>query len=250
MPLLEIVDLHVEVGGKEILKGVNLNINPGEVHVLFGPNGSGKTTLINAIIGSPHVKVVGGKIRFKGLDITGLSVYERVRMGIGVAFQHPPKIKGVKLRDLLEKMVHKLGTKVDVEKLASLVKMENHLDRDVNVGFSGGELKRSEILQVLVQSPELILFDEPDSGVDVENLVVIAKAINELCGLTLRPSMRTKAALLVTHIGYILNYVKADRAHVLLNGKIACCGKPDEILKQIMEHGFEGCIKCLQGLST
>ncbi len=247
MPLLEIVDLHAEVGGKEILKGVNLSINAGEVHVLFGPNGSGKSTLINAIIGNPAVKVVKGKILFKGVDITDLPTHERIKMGMGVAFQHPPKIRGVRLGELLEKIAGKLGKSMDVEKVADLVKMRGHLGREVNVGFSGGELKRSEILQLLVQSPELVLLDEPDSGVDVENLVVVANAINELCELNLKPSMRTKAALLVTHLGYILNHVKADRAHVLLNGRIACSGKPNEILKQIMEHGFERCAECLQG---
>ena len=246
MPLLEIIDLYAEVGGKEILRGVNLSVNAGEVHVLFGPNGSGKTTLINAIIGNPMVKVVKGKILFKGVNVTNLPTHERVKMGMGVAFQHPPKIRGVRLGELLEKMANKLGRRVDVEKVADLVKMKDHLNREVNVGFSGGELKRSEILQLLVQSPELMLLDEPDSGVDVENLSVVANAINELCELNLKPSMRTKAALLVTHLGYILNYVKADRAHVLLNGRIACSGKPNEILKQIMEHGFERCAECLQ----
>lgn len=246
MPLLEIIDLHVEVGGREVLKGINLNINAGELHVLLGPNGSGKTTLINAIVGNPSVKIVKGKIIFKGIDITRLPTYERVKMGVGVAFQHPPRIRGVKLRDLLEKIANKLGVKTDIEKVATLVKMKDYLDREVNVGFSGGELKRSEILQLLVQSPEFLLLDEPDSGVDIENLVVIANAINELCELNLKPSMRTRAALLVTHLGHILNYVKADRAHVLFNGRIACSGKPNEIFKQIMEHGFEGCMKCLQ----
>lgn len=246
MPLLEIVDLYVEVGGREILKGVSLSVNPGEVHVLLGPNGSGKSTLVNAVIGSPNVRVVKGRIYFKGIDITNMPAYERVKMGIGVAFQHPPKIRGVKLRDLLERVASKLGGGADIEGLASLVKMQEHLDRDVNVGFSGGELKRSEVLQLLVQSPEFALLDEPDSGVDVENLTVIANAINELCELNLKPSMRIKAAILVTHLGYILSYVKADRAHVLLNGRIACSGKPSEILEQIMKHGFEGCVKCLQ----
>ncbi len=246
MPMLEVVDLHVEVGGREILKGINLSINPGEVHVLLGPNGSGKSTLINAIIGSPRVKVTKGNIYFKGKEITDMPMDERIKMGLGVAFQHPPKIRGVKLRDLLEKMATKLNRSVDIEKMAALVKMEEYLDRDVNVGFSGGELKRSEILQLLVQSPDLALLDEPDSGVDVENLTVIANAINELCELNVKPSMRSKSAILVTHLGYILNYVKADRAHVILNGRIACSGKPNEILKQIMAHGFERCVQCLQ----
>ncbi|MEM1545861.1 MAG: Fe-S cluster assembly ATPase SufC [Candidatus Methanomethylicia archaeon] len=243
--MLVVNDLHVNVNGRNVLKGVNISIGPGEVHVLLGPNGSGKTTLVNAIIGNPKVKVIRGKIYFKGRDITDTSMYERVRMGIGVSFQHPPRIKGVKLRDLLLNMASKLGREVNIERVSSLVKMRDLIDRDVNVGFSGGELKRSEILQLLIQSPELVLLDEPDSGVDVENLIVIANAINEMCGLNIKPSMRSKSALLITHLGYILNYVKADRAHVLVNGRIACSGKPNEILEQIAKHGFEKCAECL-----
>ena len=245
MSLLVVSDLHVDVDGRNILRGVNISIDLGEIHVLLGPNGSGKTTLVNAIIGNPKVKIVKGKIYFKGRDITDMPMYERVKMGIGVSFQHPPRIRGVKLKDLLLKIASKLSREVDVEKTASLVKMADFLDRDVNVGFSGGELKRSEILQLLIQSPELILLDEPDSGVDIENLTVIANAINEMCGMNVKPSMRSKSALLITHLGYVLNYVKADRAHVLVNGKIACSGKPNEILKQITEHGFEKCAECL-----
>jgi Fe-S cluster assembly ATP-binding protein len=245
MSLLVVSDLHVDVDGRNILRGVNISIDLGEIHVLLGPNGSGKTTLVNAIIGNPKVKIVKGKIYFKGRDITDMPMYERVKMGIGVSFQHPPRIRGVKLKDLLLKIASRLGREVDVEKIASLVRMVDFLDRDVNVGFSGGELKRSEILQLLIQSPELILLDEPDSGVDVGNLTVIANAINEMCGMNVKPSMRSKSALLITHLGYILNYVKADRAHVLVNGRIACSGKPNEILKQITEHGFEKCTECL-----
>jgi Fe-S cluster assembly ATP-binding protein len=245
MSLLVVSDLHVDVDGRNILRGVNISIDLGEIHVLLGPNGSGKTTLVNAIIGNPKVRIVKGKIYFKGRDITDMPMYERVKMGIGVSFQHPPRIRGVKLKDLLLKIASRLGREVDVEKIASLVRMVDFLDRDVNVGFSGGELKRSEILQLLIQSPELILLDEPDSGVDVENLTVIANAINEMCGMNVKPSMRSKSALLITHLGYILNYVKADRAHVLVNGRIACSGKPNEILKQITEHGFEKCTECL-----
>jgi len=245
MSLLVVSDLHVDVDGRNILRGVNISIDLGEIHVLLGPNGSGKTTLVNAIIGNPKVKIIKGKIYFKGRDITDMPMYERVKMGIGVSFQHPPRIRGVKLKDLLLKTASRLGREVDVEKTASLVKMTDFLDRDVNVGFSGGELKRSEILQLLIQSPEFILLDEPDSGVDIENLTVIANAINEMCGMNVKPSMRSKSALLITHLGYILNYVKADRAHVLVNGKIACSGKPNEILKQITEHGFEKCTECL-----
>ncbi|MDI9619327.1 MAG: Fe-S cluster assembly ATPase SufC [Candidatus Nezhaarchaeota archaeon] len=246
MALLELVDLHVEVGGREILRGINLAVNHGEIHVLFGPNGSGKSTLINAIAGNPMVRVTRGKIIFKGKDVTGLPTYERVKMGLGVAFQHPPKIRGVRLGELLQKMASKLAKERDVAKVASAVNMQGYLDREVNVGFSGGEMKRSELLQLLVQSPDFVLLDEPDSGVDIENLAVVANAINQLCEANVKPSMRVKSALLVTHMGHMLKYISADRAHVLFNGKIACSGRPDEILKQIMEHGFERCAECLQ----
>ena len=244
--LLDIVNLHANVEGKDVLKGIYLSIEPGEAHVLLGPNGSGKTTLVNAIMGSPKVRVVEGRIYFKGEDITGLPTHERVRMGIGVAFQHPPGIRGVKLRVLLEKLSSRLGKGADLEKAALLVGMKELLDREVNVGFSGGELKRSEVLQLLVQSPDLALFDEPDSGVDVENLAVIANAINELCGMNAKPSARIRSALLITHLSYILKYVKADRAHVLIDGRIACSGKPAEIMDEVMEHGFGRCAECLR----
>ncbi|MEM2920917.1 MAG: ABC transporter ATP-binding protein [Candidatus Bathyarchaeia archaeon] len=244
--MLDIVNLHVEVEGKKVLNGICLSIEPGEAHVLLGPNGSGKTTLVNAIMGNPKVRILDGRIYFKGKDITGLPTHERVRMGIGVAFQHPPSIKGVKLKALLDKLSSKLDKDVDLESVASLVGMQGLLDREVNVGFSGGELKKSEVLQLLVQSPDLALFDEPDSGVDVENLVVIANAINELCEMNAKPSARNKSALLITHLSYILKYVKADRAHVLIDGRIACSGKPGEIMNEIIEHGFGRCAECLR----
>ncbi|MEM3616229.1 MAG: ATP-binding cassette domain-containing protein, partial [Candidatus Methanomethylicia archaeon] len=183
--MLEIEDLHVEVGGKLILKGVNLRINPAEVHVLLGPNGSGKTTLISTIIGDPRFKVVKGGIRFKGVDIIGMPIQDRVKMGIGIAFQMPPKIKGVKLGELLREISSRFKGESIVNDLAEKLNMLDFLDRELNVGFSGGELKRCEVLQVLVQSPDLAIFDEPDSGVDVENLSLIANAINDFCGSTL-----------------------------------------------------------------
>jgi Fe-S cluster assembly ATP-binding protein len=244
--MLEISDLWVEVAGKTVLKGVNLRIDYGEVHVLLGPNGSGKTTLINAIIGDPRFKVIRGSIRFKGIDITNMPINERVKLGIGVGFQMPPKIRGVKLGDLLREISLRFGGKSDIDELAKSLNMHEFLDREVNVGFSGGELKRCEVLQVLVQSPDLAIFDEPDSGVDVENLSLLAKAINDFCGLSDKPIMRKRSALIITHLGYILNYIKADRAHVIMDGVVACSGRPDEIIENIKNHGFEGCYRCLR----
>lgn len=244
--MLEVKDLHVEISGKRVLKGVNLRINPGEVHVLLGPNGSGKTTLINAIIGDPRFKVVQGTISFKGIDITNMPIHDRVKMGIGVGFQFPPKIKGVKLKDFLKELSSRFKSNVNIDELVNKLNMNSLLDRELNVGFSGGEMKRCEVLQILIQSPDLALFDEPDSGVDVENLVLIANVINEFFGLNIKPSLRRKSVLIVTHLGYILNYIRADCAHVIIDGVIACSGKPDEIINNIRLHGFEVCSKCIE----
>jgi len=243
--MLEISDLWVKIAGKLVLKGVNLRIEYGEVHVLLGPNGSGKTTLINAIIGDPRLKIIRGNIIFKGIDITNMPIHERVKLGIGVGFQIPPKIRGVKLGDLLREMSLRFGGRSNIDELAKSINMHEFLDREVNVGFSGGELKRCEVLQVLVQSPDLAIFDEPDSGVDVENLSLLAKAISNFCGLSDKPIMRKRSALIITHLGYILNYIKADRAHVMMDGVIVCSGRPDEIIENIKIHGFEGCSRCL-----
>ena len=254
--MLEISDLAVEVGGKLVLDGINLRIGEGEVHALLGPNGSGKTSLIMAILGFPEYKVVRGSIKFRGVELTSIPTDERVRLGIGIAFQRPPTIRGVKLLDMLLvcRRAQRDGQKNDeavldeeMLRMAERLKFdENFLHRDVNLGFSGGETKRAEILQLLIQNPDLILFDEPDSGVDIENVELIGEVINEILQRSEKPSVRKKSALIITHTGFIFNYVRADRAHVLLNGKIACSGIPDEIIKQIMEEGFEKCIReCL-----
>jgi len=270
--MLEIRDLAVEVAGKLILKGINLHIGEGEVHALLGPNGSGKTSLIMAILGFPEYKVVRGSIKFKGVELTSLTTDERVRLGIGVAFQRPPAIRGVKLADMLilckktrQKKKKKKKKEVveakavegkpldeDVLNAAKRLKFsEDFLRRDVNLGFSGGEAKRAEILQLLIQDPDFFLFDEPDSGVDIENVELIGEVINEMLQRGKKPSQRKKSALIITHTGFIFNYVKADRAHVLLDGKIACSGMPDEIIRQIMEEGFEKCVReCLTKENT
>ena len=180
--LLEISDLEVEVEGKKILNGVNLIINEGETHVLLGPNGAGKSTLFMTILGFPNYKVTNGKIVYKGQDITELETHERIALGLGVTFQNPPAIRGVKLKDLLkivdERHEYKSDDELDDEvvKLGERLKLnEQFLERDVNLGFSGGEVKRSELLQLLAQQPDFIMFDEPDSGVDIENVELISK---------------------------------------------------------------------------
>lgn len=246
--LIEIKDLAVEVDGKEILKNVNLNIREGETHVLLGPNGAGKSTLFMTILGFPDYKITNGHILFKGKDITRLSTSERVKLGIGVSFQNPPKITGISMADLL-KVINKQDTdeELDDEMLALSKKMKfdkSFLERDINAGFSGGEAKRSEILQLLAQKPDFIMFDEPDSGVDIENVELISDEINILLDKSKKPGQRKKSGLLITHLGYILNFVDADTAHVLMEGRIACSGNPKEILEDVRKEGFKGCVEC------
>lgn len=241
--LLEISDLEVEVEGKKILKGVNLNIDEGETHVLLGPNGAGKSTLFMTILGFPKYKVTNGKIIYKGQDITDLETPERIKLGLGVTFQNPPSIRGVKLKDLIKLVDKKNEYKEDEELTEDVINLgnrlklnENFLERDVNLGFSGGEVKRSELLQLLAQQPDLIMFDEPDSGVDIENVELISKEIINL--LDQENENSQKGGLLITHLGYILRFVNATHAHVLIDGKIARTGEPEEIIEKIRESGF------------
>jgi len=266
--ILRIENLTVTVnGGKRILNNLNLNIDYGETHVLLGPNGSGKSTLIYTILGYPGYNIENGHIYFKGKDITNLPVEERVLMGLGVLFQHPPKVQGVKLKKIvnicgerLQKMIE-MGT-IDLKeplikgcidlddqtkKLAELMKFPiEFLERDTNVGFSGGEIKRSELMQIMALRPDLIILDEPDSGVDIENIELIGKIIKELLQIEAKPINRIKAGLIITHITHILQYIgKIDRAHVLINGRIACSGSPDIIIPSIMKYGFDECQICV-----
>ncbi|MEM2455055.1 MAG: ABC transporter ATP-binding protein [Candidatus Bathyarchaeia archaeon] len=234
--ILEIYDLSVEVSGKRVLNGVNLQIPEGEIHVLFGPNGSGKSSLVMALLGFPAYKVVSGRIFFKGEDITYLSTDKRVKMGISAAFQHPPAIRGVKLGQILR---HLTPNEKKINDLLDKVKFpQSFLERDINLGFSGGEIKKSEILQVLAHGGDFVILDEPDSGVDVENLRILGAVINEmLCG---------RSALIITHLGVIFQYINADVAHVLMNGTIVCSGSPTKILGQILNEGYAWCEKCIQ----
>jgi len=231
---LRIKNLVVEIADKKVLNGVNLDIPKGETHILFGPNGSGKTTLMMSILGFPSYRVVSGEILLNGTDITNMPTNERVKHGIGIAFQTPPAIRGVKLGDILH---HLAKGKVDEKKMAKATNFSTEFfNRDLNVGFSGGELRRSEILQLLVQRPSFAIFDEPDSGVDVENIEVVGHAINDL--------LKKRSGLLITHLGHILQYVEADKAHVMIKGRIACGDKPAKVLGQIMKKGYKWCEKC------
>ena len=175
--MLQIEDLQVKLGDKEILKHIDLEIHPGETHILFGPNGSGKTSLLMTVMGYPQYRVIGGKIVFKGEDITNMPVDERARLGIGVSYQRPPTINGVKTRQMVQ--ICAKG-EVDAEALAEKVNFSEFMERDINAGFSGGEIKRSELLQLMAQDPDLLLFDEPESGVDLENISLIGNTISSL----------------------------------------------------------------------
>ena len=241
--MLEVEDLTVEVGGREVIHDVSFNIDVGETLALFGPNGSGKTTLLMAIMGFPRYKVTRGRILFNKEDVTHLPVDERSRMGIGILFQRPPVVRGVKMREMVRAC---LGGREDgdvIEQLAERANLVELLDREVNYGFSGGEVKRSELLQLIAQSPEFVLLDEPDSGVDLVNISLVGEMINELLQKT-HMRNRTSSGLIITHTGHILDYVNADRACVLLNGGIWCRGNPQEILTSIKSHGYEGCAVC------
>ena len=250
--LLEIENLAVEVSGKRVLKDINLAIEEGETHVLLGPNGAGKSTLFLTILGFPNYNVVNGTIKFKGQDITGLTTAERVKLGIGVSFQTPPSIRGVSVGDLLKIISHQdVNDELNprMKELARKLKFSDEfLERDVNLGFSGGEVKRSEILQLLAQMPDFTMFDEPDSGVDIENVELLASEIGTLLDKDKKHGERKRSGLLITHLGYILNFVNADKAHVLMNGVISCSGNPAEILEDIRKNGFNGCVECAQCL--
>lgn len=242
-PLLIIEQLRVRVGDREVLRGIDLAIAEGETHVLFGPNGSGKTTLLNTVLGMPGYDVVGGTIRFKDRDLLGLPIDERARLGIGIAFQRPPAVRGVRLRQMLAVAAREELPDSQIDEIASEVDVEELLDRDVNAGFSGGEAKRSEMAQLLAQRPELALFDEPESGVDLDNIAVVGAAMHDLLRGD-RATSRPRAGLIITHTGHILQYVNADVGHVLYDGRMACMGNPRDLIADIAEHGYETCVEC------
>ncbi|MBN1264966.1 MAG: ABC transporter ATP-binding protein [Anaerolineales bacterium] len=245
--LLDIQDLHVEVDGESVLQGVNLAVPEGEVHALLGPNGSGKTSLMMTIMGFSRYTVTSGKILFDGKDITHLGLTERARLGIAVSQQRPPTIDGVQLQQVLD---YAVGSEVEnrhrVDELIDTLNMEAFITRDINAGLSGGEIKRSELLQLLATRPRFAMLDEPDSGVDLEALEKVGWMVNQLYSLDpQRPALR-KTGLIITHTAQVLDYVQIDKAHVMIDHRIASCGNPGLILDTISQHGYSACLECMQ----
>lgn len=237
--LLEIKDLYVNAENKEILKGINLKINKGEIHVIMGPNGSGKTTTANAILNNPEYTKTKGIINFEGQDITNLKTDEIARKGIFMSFQLPEEIPGVTVTNFLKYAKNKVtGKPVKIfefkEELAKYMSELNmnskNMERSLNVGFSGGEKKKNEILQMLVLNPKLAILDETDSGLDVDAIKTVSKGIemfkNEENGI-----------LIITHNTKILHSLKVDYVHILVNGKIVKTGS-QELAKEIEENGY------------
>ena len=234
--LLEIKNLKVKFGDKEILKGVNFNIKPKEKVVLLGPNGSGKTVLAQVIAGNRKYKINQGKIVFSHKDISNLSPEKITKMGISLAWQAPPKIPGVKFQDFLSK-ISKSKIINDIENFD--LKISSILENELNTNISGGEKKISELLQAIVLKPKLAIFDEIDSGLDMKNL-------KRVCQLIEKELLKKGAAtLFITHNGHILNYFKPDKTLVMVDGKIICQSKNyQQILKTIKKYGYEKCKKC------
>lgn len=241
--MLSVVGLRASAGEREILKGVDLTVDEGETVVLFGPNGSGKSTLMATIMGYSTITVTDGQIIFKGKDITDMPVDERAKLGIGMMMQRPPNIFGVKLGDLIRASSPDNGEEVIGE--ADKFKMSGFLDREVNVGFSGGEIKRSELLQLTAQRPEFILLDEPESGVDLENIDLIGTKVHDLLyDDTCAGKKRHVSSLVITHTGQIMDYIGADKGYVMKEGKIQCAGNPQDLLRDIKKNGYGECDAC------
>ena len=241
--MLKVQDLWVSVGGTQILKGVNFSMNYGEINILFGPNGAGKTTFMMTLMGFPKYKIEQGKIYFKGEDITNKDLYERARAGLGVSFQRPPTVRGVTLKKMIEIISGKGEKKESINPNIEHLNLSGHLNRGLNDGFSGGEMKRSELLQLIVQRPDLVLIDEPESGVDIENIALVGEAINSLLGKD-KVKDTKRGAIIITHTGYILDFVNADKGYIVYDGNLLCRGNPRDILSEIKKYGYRRCAEC------
>lgn len=228
--LLKIQNLAVKANEKEILKGINLQMKRGEVRAILGPNASGKSTLAHTILGNSKYKIIKGKIFFEGKEITNFSPEKRADLGIALAWQSPPTIKGVKLSQLLGKISRK---EIKVKEGKEL------LEREINLDFSGGEKKISELIQILSLKPKLVIFDEIDSGLDIKKVEMVAE--------TIKKELIDKgfSVLIITHWGQILSYLKPDFVNVMINGEIICQEKDyKKVLKTIKKYGYEKCREC------
>ena len=253
--MLTIKNLHAEIEGKKILNGINLQVNVGEVHAIMGPNGSGKSTLAHVLAGREGYEITEGSITYMGKDLLELSVDERAREGIFQAFQYPIEIPGVTTANFLKHTINAVRKHQDkkelstkemisfIKKMAKMVEMEdNFLSRSLNQGFSGGEKKRNEILQMAVLEPRLAVLDETDSGLDIDALKIVANGVNQL---------RTKdnAFVVITHYQRLLDYIIPDFVHVLYNGKIVKSGDKNLAL-QLEEKGYDWIKEELATLTT
>ena len=243
MPILEIRDLHVQVDGQEILKGLNLTLEGGEVHALMGPNGSGKSTLAQALAGKEEYEVTRGEVLFQGKDLLGLPPEERAQAGVFMAFQYPVEIPGVSNTYFLKAALNSIRKArgedeldaIDflalVKEKVQLVELDDKLiSRPVNEGFSGGEKKRNEIFHLAVLEPVLAILDETDSGLDIDALRIVADGVNSLRN-------QDRAFLVITHYQRLLNYIVPDKVHVLLDGRIVRSGSK-ELALELEEKGY------------
>jgi Fe-S cluster assembly ATP-binding protein len=227
--MLKIENLRVEIDGQEIVKGLDLEVGEGEIHAIMGPNGSGKSTLANVLMGHPRYEVTGGSITFRGEDVFELEPDERAKLGMFLAFQYPSEVPGVSVANFLRTAVNSVREEelspMDMYRLLQdkmkIMQMDpKFAERYLNEGFSGGEKKRNEILQMLMLEPKLAIMDETDSGLDIDALQVVAKGVNELRG----PEF---SAVIITHYQRILRYIEPDRVHVMLDGRIVTSGGED-----------------------
>ncbi|TMK88456.1 MAG: Fe-S cluster assembly ATPase SufC [Actinobacteria bacterium] len=241
-PLFRIEGLHVAVEGAEILKGVDLTVMPGEVHALMGPNGSGKSTLANALLGGPDYQVTAGRLLFKGEDVTAWPTDVRGKAGMFLAFQYPQEIPGVSVINFLRQALSaRKGVDLSILELRlAIMESMKRLDMDpafgdryLNEGFSGGEKKRNEILQMAILEPDFAVLDETDSGLDIDALKVVARGVQEV--RTDRPEL---GVLLITHYQRILSYLQPDKVHVLIDGRIVDSGGP-ELAERLEQEGYE-----------
>ncbi|HBU9603853.1 TPA: Fe-S cluster assembly ATPase SufC [Staphylococcus pseudintermedius] len=239
---LEIKDLHVSIDDKEILKGVNLTINTGEIHAIMGPNGTGKSTLSSAIMGHPSYEVTQGEVLLDGVNVLELEVDERAKAGLFLAMQYPSEITGVTNADFMRSAINaqrEEGNEINLMQfIKNLDKQMDFLDMDkdmaqryLNEGFSGGEKKRNEILQLMMLQPKFAILDEIDSGLDIDALKVVSKGINEMRG-------EEFGSLIITHYQRLLNYITPDHVHVMYNGIVVKSGGA-ELAKRLEEEGYE-----------